>query len=136
LGAKHHASARIRDNEGHNKLKRTDDLRSKIHEQLKQDKLAENEGKSYKSCSALEHKSAKSVVLETLKKQRESNKTNEKEKRTCKYYPFFCNGLGHTTAGDKRCAMNLKSKEEKKIASDDMQELMIEKLIAEAKSSK
>jgi len=84
----------------------------------------------------LEHKSAKTVILETLKSQRKSNKTYEKDKRTCKYYPLFCHGIGHTTAGDKRCDMNKKSKEDKKIASDNMQELMIEKYLAEEKESK
>ena len=127
---------KIRDKQGKYKLKRTDGVRHKIKEQIKQDQIAEKEGKSYHSCSALEHKSAKTVILETLKSQRKSNKTYEKDKRTCKYYPLFCHGIGHTTAGDKRCDMNKKSKEDKKIASDNMQELMIEKYLAEEKESK
>ena len=127
---------KLRDQQGRYKLKRTDNVRSKIKEQIKQDQIAEKEGKSYHSCSAVEHKTAKSVILEILKKQRQTNKTYEKDQRTCKYYPIFCHGIGHTTAGDKRCDMNKKSKEEKKIASDNMEELLIEKYLAEEKESR
>ena len=57
-----------------------------------------------------------------------------KETETCIYYPIFCKGIGHTTAGDKRCDMNGKSKEEK-MASDNMQDEMIEKYLAKEKES-
>ena len=98
--------------------------------------MAQQEGKTYKSCSAVEHKSAKSIILETLKKGRNVNKSYDKDKRTCKYYPIFCDVIGHTTASDGRCLMHKKSKEDKKIASDNMEELLIEKYLAENKESK
>ena len=59
---------KLRDQQGKNKLKRTEQVRAKIKEQIKQDQIAEKEGKSYHSYSAVEHKSAKTVILDTLKK--------------------------------------------------------------------
>ena len=68
-----------------------------------------------------------------LKEGRDLNKNRDKKDSTCKYYPIFCSHVGHSTAADKNCDMNGKSKDEKKIASDDMQELLIEKYLAENK---
>ena len=70
---------KLRDQQGKNKLKRTEQVRAKIKEQIKQDQIAEKEGKSYHSCLAVEHKTAKTVILETLKKQRQTKKTYEKD---------------------------------------------------------
>ena len=53
--------------------------------------------------SAVERKSAKSIVLEMLKKERGHQKDMNKKDKTCKYYPFFCEHIGHSTAGDKMC---------------------------------
>ena len=42
---------------------------------MKQNQIAEKEGKSYHFCSAVEHNTTKTVIPETLKKDREKNNT-------------------------------------------------------------
>ena len=111
-------------------------MRDSIIEQMKQESDAVKEGKTYQSGSAIEIKSAKAIVLETFKLNRDKQKDVEKCNKTCKYYPIFCNAIGHTTASDGRCLMHKKSKEDKKIASDNMEDLLIEKYLAEKKESK
>ena len=125
-----------RTSEPQNKLKRSTKLRDNIIEQLKQESDAVKEGKTYKSGSAIEIKSAKAIVLENLKLNRERQKNVENCDKTCKYYPIFCNKVGHSSASNGRCDMNRKSKEEKKIASDSMEDLMIEKYLSDERESK
>ena len=72
-----------------NKLKRSEKLRDSIRVELKLQGEAEREGKTYKSGSALENKSAKSIVLQNLKRERALQQNMAKEDKTCKYYPFF-----------------------------------------------
>lgn len=74
---------------GKTKLKMSEKLQAKIIEQIKQDQVAQKEGKFYKLCSALEYRSAKFIILEILKKGREESKTCDKESRTYTYYPIF-----------------------------------------------
>ena len=124
---------RVRSRLNKTKLKRSERLREKIITELKAVTLAAKEGKDYSSGAALETKSAKSIVLIALKEGRDLNKNRDKKDSTCKYYPIFCSHVGHSTAADKNCDMNGKSKDEKKSASDDMQELLIEKYLAEKK---
>ena len=111
-------------------------MRKNIIEQLRQDRLAKAEGETYGSGTPIEYKSAKAIVLKSLQESREKNKIMSKEKKTCKYYPFFCDKTGHSTASDKRCCMKTKSKIEKKTASDNMEDLLIENYLAEERASK
>ena len=119
-----------------NKLKRSEKLRESIKVELKLQGEAEREGKTYKSGSALENKSAKSIVLQNLKRERALQQNMAKEDKTCKYYPFFCDKIGHSSAANKRCDMKDKSPDEKKLASDEMEDLLIEKYLMEKRESK
>ena len=119
-----------------NKLKRSTKLRDSIIEQMKQESDAVKEGKTYQSGFAIEIKSAKAIVLETFKLNRDKQKDVEKCNKTCKYYPIFCDKVGHSTARDKRCGMHGKSSDAKKIASASMEDLMIEKYLSDERESK
>ena len=125
-----------RTSEPQNKLKRSAKLRDNIIEQMKQESDAVKEGKTYNSGSAIETKSAKAIVLEILKLNRQEQKDVDKRDKTCKYYPIFCSKVGHNSAQDKQCNMNGKSKEDKKISSDSMEDLMIEKYLSDEPESK
>lgn len=117
-------------------LKRSKQLRNRLLEQLKQDKEAMKLGKTYKSCSAIDHKSAKCIVLITIKKESDQNKYFKKEERTCKYYPVFCDKIGSAFASNKQCCMYSISKEEKQIASNNMKIVLIERYLQKKRDSK
>ena len=59
------------------------------------------------------------------------NMNAEKSKKTCKYYPHYCKHVGHSTAADKHCFMFGKSAAQKKMYSDNIEELMIEQYLAQ-----
>ena len=118
------------------KLKRSQKMRENIIDQLRQYREATAAGKTYGSGTAVEYKSAKAIVLKSLQENRKNNKIMSKDNKTYKYCPFFCDKTGHSTAADKRCCMKTKPQKEKKIASDNMEDLMIEQYLAEERASK
>ena len=62
---------RVRCNLPSTKLKRSQKMRENIIEQLRQDRIARAEGKTYGSGTAIEYKSAKAIVLKSLQESRE-----------------------------------------------------------------
>ena len=116
------------------KLKRSEKMRDSIIKEMKYEVEANKSGKTYKSGMAMERQSAKKIVLQCLKNERSLQKDLEKDRKTCKYYPHFCDIVGHCSAADKQCKMHGKTTAEKNSAIESMENVMIDKyLMAKSK---
>ena len=116
------------------KLKRSEKMRESIIKEMKYEAEAIKSGKTYESGMAMERKSAKNIVLQCLRNERSVQKGLDKDMKTCKYYPHFCETVGHCSAADKRCKMHGKTTAEKNSAIESMENVMIDKyLMAKSK---
>ena len=111
-------------------------MRDSIIEEMRLESEAKKQGKTYASGSALVRQDAKKIVLKCLKDNRVKEKMKDKDKRTCKFYPHFCDVVGHSTVNDKTCKMHNKSKAKRKIAEDSMIDMMIEDYLKEKSNGK
>ena len=95
---------------------------------MEHDKLARKQGKTYVSSSGADIKAAKKAVQASMRKGRNKQvDINGGVYKVCKYYPYFCHVVGHSTAASKECYMNRKTKLEKDEATQKIEETLIRK---------
>ena len=107
------------------KLKRTEKLRDTIKKEIQQDVEAKKQGKTYTSSAQPDLKVAQKAVHETMRKNRATNSiNNDLLPKRCRYYPHFCEVVGHASAASSACQMHGKSK-----AADEIEEILVRELL-------
>ena len=80
---------------------------------------------------------AKKIIKQLFEEAKVKNQKAPDNKKVCKFYPYHCKRIGHTSASSKDCQMHGKSKAEKDDAMKSIKDMLLAsetaKVIAEGK---